>query len=327
MGAGEPLLDKHIAPLVGDGGGGIVAGMLTSDLQMVHTYGPVPADGIFEIGSITKVLTAILLAEMVERDEVAFGDPVARFLPADVRVPARDGRPITLLELATHCSGLPRLPPNLEETVADESNPYAGYTVEHLYAGLAACDTAEEPGSYSNLGFGLLGHALSLAGGRPFADLVTGRVLAPLGMQETGTGFDAPRASRRMQGYEDGQPTSHWDNPTLAGAGCFEAPVADLLRLARAVVEPADTPLGRAIEATLPAHVPVNDKMSVCLAWHTYVQDGRTVHWHNGGTGGFGSMLAIDRKARAAVAVLSNSSHVPALDSATMFALLELVGS
>ena len=114
-----------------------------------------PLDGntVFEIGSISKVFTALVLADMVRKGELALEDPVAKYLPDTVKVPARNGRQITLLDLATQSSGLPRMPTNF--TPKDPANPYADYTIRQLYDFLSGYQLPRDPGEryeYSNLG-------------------------------------------------------------------------------------------------------------------------------------------------------------------------------
>jgi CubicO group peptidase (beta-lactamase class C family) len=172
---------------------GLVASVFDSGRQKIATYGhcgapndrPLDGDTVFEIGSITKVFTALLLTEMVKRGEVALDDPVSKYLPDHASMPARDGKQITLLDLATYTSGLPRNPdgiPNFGD------NPYASYRVEQLYAFLSNHALRFDPGThyeYSNLGFGLLGHVLALQANASYEDLVVSRICAPLGLEDT----------------------------------------------------------------------------------------------------------------------------------------------
>ncbi|MDX1568611.1 MAG: serine hydrolase domain-containing protein, partial [Longimicrobiales bacterium] len=182
---------------------------------------PLDEESVFEIGSVTKVFTGILLADMARRDEVSLSDPVARHLPDDVRVPSRNGREITLFDLATHHSALPRLPSNLDPR--DPANPYADYTVEEMYDFLSGWELGREIGSeyeYSNLGVGLLGHALSRAAGASYEALVRERILEPLGMGNTAITLSEEMRARLARGHDlAGEPASLWDLPTLAGAG------------------------------------------------------------------------------------------------------------
>ena len=156
---------------------GIVVGVIGPEGRRVIAYGqleksdprPLSGDTVFEIGSMTKVFTSLLLAGMVQRGEVALDDPVAKYLPAKVKMPERNGRQITLVDLSTHTSGLPRLPTNMKP--ADPNNPYADYTVEQLYQFLSRYQLTRDIGSqyeYSNLGGGLLGHVLALRAGMSY---------------------------------------------------------------------------------------------------------------------------------------------------------------
>jgi serine-type D-Ala-D-Ala carboxypeptidase/endopeptidase len=147
---------------------------------------PLDGDTVFEIGSMTKVFTSLLLADMVRRGEVALADPVAKYLPAEVKVPERGGAKITLQHLAMQTSALPRLPSNLNPK--DANNPYADYTVQQLYEFLSSAELTRDIGSryeYSNLGAGLLGHALARRAGTDYETLVRKSILDPLGMKST----------------------------------------------------------------------------------------------------------------------------------------------
>ena len=143
-------------------------------------------DTVFEIGSGTKVFTSLLLADMAHRGEVALDDTIGKYLPPDVKMPERNGRSITLVDLATHTSGLPRLPTNLSPK--DPNNPYADYSVEQFYQFLSTYQLTRDIGSqyeYSNLGGGLLGHILALRAGMSYEALVESRICDPLGMNST----------------------------------------------------------------------------------------------------------------------------------------------
>ena len=217
----ERLLPKTdtgiVVGIVGPGGRRIVAAGKAGP-------GAVPsldARTTFEIGSATKVFTAALLMDMVRRGEVSLTDPVAKYLPESVKVPARGGRQITLVDLATHTSGLPRLPSNLKPK--DASNPYADYSVAQLYEFLSHYELTRDIGAqyeYSNLGMGLLGHALALKGGTGYETLVRTRILEPLRMRDTAITLSPALRSRLAAGHDArGSAVANWDIPTLAGAG------------------------------------------------------------------------------------------------------------
>jgi len=149
---------------------GIVVGVIDSNGRRVVGYGSLAkndrrhldGDTVFEIGSMTKVFTSLLLMDMTRRGEVALTDPVSKYLPASVKVPERNDRKITLADLSTQSSGLPRMPTNFAPK--DDTNPYADYSVQQMYDFLSGYQLTRDIGSqyeYSNLGVGLLGHALS----------------------------------------------------------------------------------------------------------------------------------------------------------------------
>ncbi|HLN57930.1 MAG TPA: serine hydrolase domain-containing protein, partial [Thermoanaerobaculia bacterium] len=171
---------------------GIVVGLLEGTGRRVVAYGnagsvdkPLDGNSVFEIGSVTKVFTAALLADMVRRGEVKLDDPVSKYLPETVRMPARK-RQITLLDLATQTSGLPRLPGNLAPK--DLRNPYADYSVQQMYDYLSHYELPRDVGEefeYSNLGVGLLGHALARKSGLSYEELAKRQILEPLGMSDT----------------------------------------------------------------------------------------------------------------------------------------------
>lgn len=234
--------------------GGLAVGIFTEGQSHSFFYGSKESNGttapdektIFEIGSITKVFTATLLADMHLKKEVQLDDLVNRYLPAPARLPSRDGIDITLRHLATHTSGLPRLPDNLGGKNLDPANPYAHYTEEELYACLARCRLKNKPGTksnYSNLGAGLLGHVLAKAAGIDFETLVKQRICEPLGMIDTTITLSDDQQQRLAVGHSGGQPVPNWELPTLAGAGALLSSLRDMLRFLRANIDPSSTPL------------------------------------------------------------------------------------
>lgn len=239
---------------------GLAVGVLVGDERFAFGYGKhsreserVPDEHtVFEIASVTKTFTATLLAEMAARGEVRLDQPVQELLPPGVTVPTCRGRPITLAQLAEHTSSLPRLPGNLWATVTDPANPYKGYEVRHLYEWLNSARLAFPPGSgvkYSNLGTGLLGHALAVKAGQPFEKLMAERVLRPLGMSDTAVTLNDDQKSRVAAGHdEQGKPTSNWDTPALGGAGALRSTVTEMLTFLQANLTPAATPLRQALE-------------------------------------------------------------------------------
>jgi len=212
---------------------------------------------LFEIGSITKVFTTTVLADMHLKNEVRLDDPVNAYLPDAAKLPSRGGVEITLRHLATHTSGLPRLPVNLGLWKANPKNPYVHFTVDDLYAGLAKTRPRRKAGAktqYSNLGMGLLGHVLAQASGTDYETLVKERICRPLGMNDTTIALSEDQERRLAPGHSLGRPTSNWDLSTLAGAGALRSTLRDMLQFLRANIEPASTPLEPAVKLAHQIH-------------------------------------------------------------------------
>jgi serine-type D-Ala-D-Ala carboxypeptidase/endopeptidase len=304
---------------------GIVVGVISPEGRRIIAQGhldkgdarPLNGDTIFEIGSATKVFTSLLLADMVQRGEVALDDPVAKYLPPGVKMPERNGRSITLLDLATHTSGLPRLPTNM--TPKDPANPYADYSVEQLYQFLSAYQLTRDIGSqyeYSNLGGGLLGHVLARRAGMDYEMLVRSRICNPLGMSTTRITLPPEMKARLAAGHDSALGrVENWDLPTLAGAGALRSTVNDLLTFLSANLGNTKSPLGAAMAAMLKVRRPTGQPgLEVALGWHIFTTNGKEIVWHNGGTGGYRSFMGFDPKARTGVVVLSNAETAAGVD-------------
>ena len=297
----------------------IVVGLIDEKGSRVVAFGNtikgggVPVDGktTFEIGSITKVFTSLLLADMVAKGEVKLDDPVAKYLPKEVKVPERNGKQITLLDLSTHFSGLPSVPGNLKS--ADPANPYADYTVAQMYDFLSGYVLTADIGTkhdYSNLGVGLLGHALALRAGKSYEELVTERVCRPLGMADTRVTLTPGMRDRLAMPYDESlQPAKNWDLPTLAGAGALRSDVDDMLRFLAANLDLIKSPLSAALADTHTVRREVHEQfMDIGLGWLVLKRDDMRMWWHNGGTGGYRSAIAFCPERKTGVVVLSNSA-------------------
>ncbi|HEY3927520.1 MAG TPA: serine hydrolase [Candidatus Koribacter sp.] len=305
---------------------GIVVGLVDANGRRFVSYGkfdtaadsrPVDPNTVFEIGSVTKVFTSLLLADMVQRGEVALTDPVAKYLPPTVKVPQRNGKQITLEDLATQSSGLPRLPSNLKPK--DPTNPYADYSVDDLYAFLSSYELTRDPGSqyeYSNLGVGLLGHALARRAGMDYDKLVRTRILEPLGMKSSGIALTADEKSRFAVGHDATmKPYPYWDLPTLAGAGALRSTASDMLTFIAANLGYVKSPLAAAMAAQIAVRRPTGTAgLEIALGWHILNRDGHEIIWHNGGTGGFRSYVAFEPKSGRGVVLLSNASTTIGVD-------------
>jgi serine-type D-Ala-D-Ala carboxypeptidase/endopeptidase len=265
---------------------------------------------VYEIGSISKVFTGLLLAEAVVRGEVTLETPIASLLPADVELPDGVGDRITLLMLATHTSGLPRIP--VEIPADDYTNPYATYDDAALWATLRTVKLDFPPGTkagYSNLAAGLLGTLLARKAEMTYAQLLVTRIAQPLGMTHTAIDVDETLRPHVAPPFSAaGEPWSPWDFQALAGAGGIRSSIADMVRFAAAIIQPSETPLKEAIELAwarqeLAATVFPGGQ---ALGWMV-AGDGRT-RWHNGMTGGFHAALFVNRELGMASVVLANRS-------------------
>ena len=299
---------------------GIVVGLVDAQGTRIISYGrlnkngeqAVNGDSVFEIGSVTKVFTATLLSEMVERGEVSLSDPISKYLPASVKAPTRDGKEITLLDLSTQTSGLPRLPNNLAPKNA--LNPYADYSVEQLYQFLSGYTLTRDVGvkyEYSNVGVGLLGQLLVLRAGKDYETLVRTRICQPLKMDSTGITLSPELRGRLATGHNPALlPVPNWDLPTLAGAGALRSTVNDLLKFLAANLGLNKSPLLAAMQMTHQSrHDTGVPDLEIGLNWHLLKKFDTVIVWHNGGTGGYHSFIGFDQNQRKGVVVLSNSAN------------------
>lgn len=296
---------------------GIVVGTIGPEGRNILAHGrfsaadqrPVDGNTLYEIGSITKLFTALVLADMDARGELRLDDPLARHLPSGVSVPGKFGAEITLADLATHRSGLPSIPETMAPT--DDANPYADYTTAQLYEFLSSYTLPRAIGAkyeYSNIGFGLLGDALAHRAGVDYATLVRQRITGPLGMNSTVIAL-SPELKARMAGGHNSwlEPVPNWDLPALEGAGALRSSANDMLNFLDMAIEPGKRPLAAALASSL---VPRNDVIGgsrIGLAWMLTDTPNGQVVWHNGGTGGFSTFIGFNPKTKAGVVVLSNS--------------------
>lgn len=298
---------------------GLVVGVVDGDgARRVVTHGDLKQDSIVEIGSIAKVFTALVLADMVERGEVRLSDPVSKYLPAELVLPAKS-RGITLEHLATNMSGLPRLPNNMAmKNVAD---PYADYTVERLYDFLRAYALPRAPGAkweYSNLGFGLLGHALARRAANDYETMVRMRVCGPLDMIDTWIELPAQMKERQAKGHSiQLLPVGNWSfTEAVAGAGAFRSDIDDMLEFLAAVLGHKKSGLSPALTAMLRTRVQTGvPELGQLLGWNTATNGDREIVWKDGATAGFSTFIGFDAKRRAGVVVLSSNAGGTAVET------------
>ncbi len=297
---------------------GIVMGVVSPCGEDVFAYGrstledsrPLDEDTVFEIGSTGKSFTGILLADMVQHNELSLSDPIEEYLPAEVVVPTYEGRSITLVDLATHTSGLPNLPSNLNP--ADELRPYADYTFDQMYEELRNVQLPYPIGSeyqYSNFGMGVLGHVLELRSGMSYEDLVMSRITDVLGMPDTRATLTPDMENRLALGYRDKEVFPLWDNPTLAGAGELRSTVRDLLTYVSANLGLQASDLYDAMQLTHQRFHQADDIYDVGLGWHIHHRSYGEVVEDHGATGGYWCYVGFLEDAQVGVVVLTNTFH------------------
>ena len=298
---------------------GIVLGVVDSTGTRYFGYGrtaktggqPVNERTVYEIGSITKVFTAVTLADMAIKGEVGLDDPVQRYLPDSVHVPSRDGKEITLRLVSAQRSGLPRMPNNF--VPADMSNPYVGYDPAHLYAFLNGYTLPRDPGAsyeYSNLAVGLLGFALARRNGTDYEEMVLRRVIGPLQMTDTRVTLTPDLRARLAHGHAGEQEVANWDfDPYLGGAGALRSTAADMATFLAAAMGLTHTPLDSAFKLTEVIQFDAGPNMRIGLGWHVIGPDSSKIYWHNGGTGGYHTFIAFDPRRKIGVIALSNSTQ------------------
>jgi D-alanyl-D-alanine-carboxypeptidase/D-alanyl-D-alanine-endopeptidase len=344
----QTALDRALAPVLDHGvlakstGGGIVIGVYDHGQSRVFAFGTAQPDSMFEIGSLTKTFTGLILAQMVLQKKVSFDDPVRTLLP-DGTVIKPLGAEITLLDLATQHSGLPRMPDNFHP--ANIANPYVDYHAAQMYAYMNKHGVGRANDTiflYSNFGFGLLGQTLSVRAGIPYGELVKNEVTGPLHMDDTGLTLSPTQQARLIQGHDaQNHPAGRWDFDAFAGAGALVSTGADMLKYLEANLHPEKTSSnggGNAASAvdspsaTLPAALAQDHQLrasgigptKVALAW--VYNEQTKIYFHDGGTGGYSSFAAFIPTDDRAVVVLYNRSDVSTANPLAQSIFFNIVG-
>lgn len=265
------------------------------------------ADTVFEAGSITKGLTGLLLAQMVAAGEVELEQPIGALLPDSLEL-APELAAITLGDLATHRSGLPRLAsgPEMQARITSD-DPYAGSTTAEIFADLARVTpetvaAGRSRFAYSNLGTAVLGQLLARAAGQPYEELLAARVFQPLELPGPVLDRGAITA-RRAAGTQSGAPVKAWRFDAYAPMGAWQASARELVALGRRLLRAEPDWVGMALE---PQHLPGHPGTGMGLGWHHAELGERRYVWHNGGTAGCSSFLAFVPAEGLVVAVLAN---------------------
>ncbi len=304
--ASDDEIRSILAERVGRSGVGAVVGVIEPAGSRIVAHGksgavdgrPLDGDTVFQIGSVTKVFTGLVLADMAVRGEVTLDDPASAYLPTGVRMPQR-GRPITLIDLSKHLSGLPSMPTNF--SLSARPNPYQAYSVEQLYEFLSTCELPREPGKqeYSNLGVALLGRLLGRHLGMEYEALLKQRVLDPLGLGSTSVSLSADQLSRLAPGHDRfRQPVETWNLPAMPASGSLRSTANDLLPFL-AFNLGQDSPLHAAM---LLQRTPGR-----ALGWGRSMLGGEAVYGHEGGKEGYRSAVLFNPRTRTGVVMLTNA--------------------
>ncbi len=307
---------------------GMIVGVILDGEKYVFPYGSksterteIPdADTIFEIGSATKVFTATILADMVKDGTVRLDDPVAEYVPADrVKLPFSGSAEITLQHLATHTSGIPSTPDNIDD-YKTHPDPLASYTLDLMYDFLNRCSLDFPVGTkhqYSNLGVGLLGHVLARAEGKSYEELLTERIFRVLGMKDSSLSLTPNQRRNMAVGYDlEKQAKTMWNGTeSLQGSGLIKSSLNDMFKFLEAYMELKNTPLN---EAIILAKTPVQEGYpgtEICLCWYIEeTSDSQKVISHNGATAGYYAFIGFNLTCDFGAIILANNKYEKSLD-------------
>jgi D-alanyl-D-alanine-carboxypeptidase/D-alanyl-D-alanine-endopeptidase len=304
----QSLIQEYVD---GSGAVGAAVGFIDNGKVQFYTYGkksvngdkPISEDTIFEIGSITKVFTTLAFADMAERGSVRLDDPVEKYLP-------EINKKISLLQLASHTSGLPRMPDLFNPQ--NPNNPYADYTAQKLLDDINRCTITRTPGEsfeYSNIGMGLLSHILCRHSGKSYEKLIRSAITEPLGMKNTSVHLTPEMIENFAHGHHQMQEVEYWDFTGLAGTGALRSNIKDMTLFLSANMGLTKSPLEALLEKCHQKVFAPSPAFAVGLGWIVSQSNNAEIIYHNGGTGGFRSYLGFNPKLKRGVVVLSNSTE------------------
>lgn len=266
---------------------------------------PITKKSVFEIGSISKTFTSLLVADLILKGKVKLDDPIEIHLPDSLKIPSFKGARITFADLATHTSGLPRMPELADPK--DENNAFADYTDEKLYAFLGSYNLTHAKGKfeYSNLGVGLLGNAAARISGKTYEHLLQDVICKPLGMHETSTLNSSPYLTAPHVGT---MPASHTDLGAITGAGGIRSSAEDMLRYIKLEMGLIPSSLLPAMKLTQHPLRDAGKNMKIGMGWHLVPNNGDTIVWHSGATTGYRTFVGFSLNSKRAIIILNNSA-------------------
>ncbi len=281
-----------------------------------HNFGKTAENGkavdehtIYEIGSISKVFTGILLAQQVLDGDLKLEDEINNFLPEGIKAAAIGEEEITFGHLTDHTSGFPRMPDNFSP--ANPNNPFADYTVDQMYAFIADYKPGRRAGTnyeYSNFAQGLLGHLLALNKNSTYEALMVQTIADPLEMEDTRIALRDRMNENLALGHSGGTVVENWDIPTLAGAGAIRSSTSDLATFIAANLGYVDCPLKEAMALSQKVRHSKAEGRKVAMGWHYRSGKYGDLIWHNGGTGGYRTFAGFVKETGVGVVLLTNSS-------------------
>jgi len=296
---------------------GIVVGVIDGDRTYYYSYGvkslsekqPVNEQSVFEIGSITKTFTGIILADKVIQGKMKLDDPLQKYLPKGITAPIRNGASIQLVHLSNHTSSLPRMPDNFNP--ANPANPFADYSEKQLYDFLQGYVLPRDIGSqyeYSNYAAGLLGHILAASLGVSYEALMIDVIAGPLDLQDTRITFTPNMKKNLAMGHQGNVQVENWDITCLAGAGAIRSTTIDMVKYLRANMGKEKSKLFNAMQLSHKNSRAEGATPMVGLGWHITPSDQFEIVWHNGGTGGYRTFAGFIKGGDKGVVVMANST-------------------
>jgi D-alanyl-D-alanine-carboxypeptidase/D-alanyl-D-alanine-endopeptidase len=295
---------------------GVAVGIYNNGVEEMFFYGTknietgetIDENTMFEIGSITKTFTSVMLAEMEIEGKINRNNEVHTFFPTTVTIPTYNDTAMRLVHLSNHTSALPYMPDNFDTKQLPP--PFDTYTEAELYTFLVNLQLSRQPGTkyeYSNIGVGLLGYILAKCDSSAYFDMVKNRILNPLGMNSTVTDFSAVSGNNIATGYIGNQVQEQWlFSEVFIGAGALKSNLADMMKYLKAFLETSDDTLQCAMQET--CKLTFSGEYDMGLAWFiSKLDDGQTVIWHNGGTGGYSSVMAFNPETGKGLIILTNS--------------------
>lgn len=303
-------LKRKLQEELKDKSGGVSAAVYHNGATEFYNYGTDNPDenSLYEIGSITKVFTALLFLILENKGQVDRHDPIKKHLP---EVDFQDSKvaDIKLEQLILHSSGLPRRPNNMPRS--NPEDPYSDYTQSHLYSFLSSHALDRESigkYEYSNLGYGLLGHVLELASNKTYADLVEEEIFQPLNMRSSFVNMNENNDSKLQPGHdEEEKEVPNWHPGALVGPGGIVSTLYDMSLFQEAYVNPRKSKLGQCIKTSQEPIASSNDTKQHAFGWVIYhLKSGGRMIWHRGGTRGYQSFIGFTPEEEFSTVILAN---------------------